>query len=330
MAEYSRLFGGPAGSVPEYNQNEFAEVLEKIFSNGVFTDITNALEVTETDPVSLAVSVNTGEAWINGFWYQNTAALTKALSAADATNDRIDRIVLRLDTVTNFKISVEVLEGTAAASPAAPALTQTASTYEISLAQVLVEATVTSVADAKITDERTYVAANEAQAKLSAGLLDKTRPAYLMAASAVIPATNGADQKQVDGTNKSYYVLGYDKDTGEHAYWHFPVPDWYDGGNVVFNVYCKSAATTGNVVFVIATGDVADGATFDAALGTTITFTAKDVDGTAGDMFIASKTADPGWTVGRMATIKLSRDVSEDNAAQDVDVLVLEMKLEVT
>lgn len=176
MAEYSRFFGGPVGSVPEYTQPQFAEVLEKIFSNGVFTDVDNELEVVETDPVALAVRVNTGEAWINGFWYQNTAYLTKSLAAADPDNDRIDRIVLRLDTVTNFKISIEVLTGTPAGSPAAPALTQTASTYEISLAQVLVEATVTSVANAKITDERTYAAINNAPVTLTntATLTNKT------------------------------------------------------------------------------------------------------------------------------------------------------------
>jgi hypothetical protein len=155
--QYSRFFGGEEGSEPEYSQNQLAEVLEKIFSNGVFADIDNELEVTENDPASMSVIVESGEGWINGFWYQNTTDLVKTLGAADPDDDRIDRIVLRLDTVTNLKISVEVLEGTPAGSPSAPSLTQTASTYEISLAQVLVEAGVTSVADAKITDERDWV-----------------------------------------------------------------------------------------------------------------------------------------------------------------------------
>jgi len=155
-AEYSRFFGGPEGSVPEYTQPQFAEVLKKIFSDGVFSGITNELEVVETDPQALAVRVNTGEGWIQGFWYQNTTFLTKSLAAADPDNDRIDRIVLRLDTVTNFKISVEVLTGTPAGSPEPPELTQTASTYEISLAQVLVAALATSVNDGDITDERDY------------------------------------------------------------------------------------------------------------------------------------------------------------------------------
>lgn len=158
MTEYSRFFGGPEGDVPEYTQPQFAEVLEKLFSNGVFTDVDDELAVSENDPVSLSVIVASGEAWINGFWYQNTAGLTKTLGAADPDNPRIDRIILRLDTTTDFEITCEVLEGTPAAEPSAPELTQTAATYEISLAQVAVAAEATSVSDANITDEREYAA----------------------------------------------------------------------------------------------------------------------------------------------------------------------------
>lgn len=164
MTQYSRFFGGPAGSVPEYGQPDFAEVLKRIFTNGIFASAGNALAVIETDPVSLAVKVDTGEGWIEGFWYQNTAALTKSLSEADPANPRIDRIVMRLDTATNFKISVEVLTGTPGAVPVAPSLTQTASTYEISLAKVYVDAGVTYVEDSDITDEREFTVAREVSA----------------------------------------------------------------------------------------------------------------------------------------------------------------------
>ena len=157
MAEYSRFFGGPEGAIPEYTQPQFAEVLSKIFNNGVFSDIDDELAVSENDPVSLSVIVAAGEAWINGFWYQNTANIVKTLGAADPDNPRIDRIILRLDTTEDFKISCEVLEGTPAADPDPPELTQTAAIYEISLAQVLVAEDATSVSDGDITDEREFV-----------------------------------------------------------------------------------------------------------------------------------------------------------------------------
>ncbi|MDD5435529.1 MAG: hypothetical protein PH343_08875, partial [Nitrospira sp.] len=157
MTFYSRFFGGPVGEEPEYNQNEFAEIFKTILSDGVF-ELLNKLIVTETDPVSLGVKVDTGWAHIQGFFCHNDEAMIKTLGAADPVNSRIDRIILRLDTVTDFKISCEVLEGTPAAEPVAPTLTQTSSTYEISLAQVLIGAGVTSVSNANITDEREFVA----------------------------------------------------------------------------------------------------------------------------------------------------------------------------
>ena len=157
MSLHSRFFGGPEGAIPEYNQTQFAEVFKRILSDGIFSGVDNEFEVTETDPVSLGVKVNTGWAFIQGFWAYNDDALIKTLGAADPSLDRIDRIVLRLDTNTDFEITVEVLEGTPSADPSAPALTQTDSIYEIEVAQIEVGATVTSISNANITDGRDYV-----------------------------------------------------------------------------------------------------------------------------------------------------------------------------
>ncbi|GAH51065.1 unnamed protein product, partial [marine sediment metagenome] len=102
-----------------------AEVYRLMFTSGVFSDVLNELEVVECDPNALAVRIKTGWAYVHGFWYHNTSLLTKSLATANPDNPRIDRIILRLDTVTNFKISIEVLTGTPAVEPEAPTLTQT-------------------------------------------------------------------------------------------------------------------------------------------------------------------------------------------------------------
>lgn len=157
-AEFSRFFGGPEGEIPEYNQTHDAEVYRLMFTSGVFSDVLNELEVVECDPAALAVRIKTGWAYVHGFWYHNTSLLTKSLSTADLDHPRIDRIVLRLDTTDDFEITIEVLKGTPVAEPEAPTLTQTDATYEISLAQILVGADVSSVNDANITDEREFAA----------------------------------------------------------------------------------------------------------------------------------------------------------------------------
>ena len=155
MAIYSGFFGSENEFL--YTQPQFAAVFAKLFSNGVTLDFEDEFDVVENDPVSLSVVVPSGWAWIEGFWIYNTEDVIKTLAAADPDNDRIDRIVLRLDRTTEFEISIEVLEGTPAADPDPPELTQTSDIYEILLKQVLVAEDATSVADEDITDEREFV-----------------------------------------------------------------------------------------------------------------------------------------------------------------------------
>jgi len=347
MAQYSRFFGGEEGSEPEYTQPQFAEVLERIFTNGVFNDVDNELEVVENDPAAMSVIVKSGEGWINGYWYQNTEDLVKTLSAADPDDDRIDRIVLRLDTTTELEITAEVLEGTPAGEPTAPTLTQTDAIYEISLAQVLVGATVTSIADADITDERDYAsvstiideddmtsdddALTPSQQSVKAYVDDRvnTLLANLSPAGAEIPSSNGAEKVPVEGTHFPYTVLRFDPDTQENAYWRFIVPPTYQGGNVTAKIHLKSSATTGAALFEIKTVGIASGEVYDSEPATAIYEQIFTVPGTAGNLLISSSsTYDPSRTVGDEVIIEIRRNAihASDTCTADVDVTLVEIR----
>lgn len=106
----------------------------------------------------LVITIASGAALLkDGLPFVLDSSTTVTLSAADGTNPRIDRIVLRLvreGQTDQGKITIEKLTGTPAAFPAAPTLTQTASTWEFSLCQIAVGAGVTSVSNANITSER--------------------------------------------------------------------------------------------------------------------------------------------------------------------------------
>src|SRR5690606_27977648 len=68
---------------------------------------------------------------------------------------RIDRVVVRMDTATAArKIEVYVKMGTPGSDPSPPSLTRDTEAWEISLAQVLVEANATEIKAEDITDER--------------------------------------------------------------------------------------------------------------------------------------------------------------------------------
>ncbi|GAH11313.1 unnamed protein product, partial [marine sediment metagenome] len=70
----------------------------------------------------------------------------------------------------------------------------------------------------------------------------------LSPAGAIVPTSAGAEQKQIPGTNHSYYVLAFDKTTVEKADWQFLMPSSYDEGNVLVQIYWVGTPTAGGVV----------------------------------------------------------------------------------
>lgn len=137
-----------------YDQQTYAKRRLMEQTDGILEAVLSELRVTPTDPVAMRVDVTAGSINIQGYWMDSDEIETLQLAAADVNNPRIDRIVARLDTSVNLEISLVVLTGTPASSPAAPALTRSAYIYEMSLAQVYVGAGVTSVSLSNITDER--------------------------------------------------------------------------------------------------------------------------------------------------------------------------------
>lgn len=97
-------------------------------------------------------------------WFESTEIETKSIEAADSTNPRKDRVILRIDVSADPNVNasniavIEVLTGTPAGSPSAPAVPANA----ISLAIVDVPASDTSITDDQITDGRIYIQMNSA------------------------------------------------------------------------------------------------------------------------------------------------------------------------
>jgi hypothetical protein len=153
MTETSFPFdAGPGADVTESQWREMAKYWR---GSGVLSGVLNSLQV-YGDSSGMQVKLKTGEAWIQGFKYKNDAELILAIPAAHASYGRLDRVVLRLD-VANNTLTAAVLQGTPSGSPALPALTQNATgTWEVALATITVDATVTTIAAGKVADTRTY------------------------------------------------------------------------------------------------------------------------------------------------------------------------------
>lgn len=150
MAESSWPFDAGAGS--SITESQWSEFVEFFLPTGVIRQQLLECQIF-ADASGMNVKVRTGQAFVRGHYYKNDATLTLTIAASDPTNPRIDRVVLRLDRTANT-ITAVVIQGTAAASPTAPAITQSSTIWDVSLAQVRVNATVTNIAADKITDER--------------------------------------------------------------------------------------------------------------------------------------------------------------------------------
>jgi hypothetical protein len=148
--EKSSFFNSISGD-RRYKAEEWAEYFASFIANGVFPNPSTGLQVLASN--SMIITVNTGKAWINGYFYFNTSNLTITLDNADGVLNRIDRIVVRWD-LQDRVISVQVKKGTYSATPSAAAIQRDADAYELVLADVYVGAGAVSISQANITDRR--------------------------------------------------------------------------------------------------------------------------------------------------------------------------------
>lgn len=165
MAETSYFWDGTTtgdATLAPYSQDEWALVMSKILGSDdvvgfVSPGYLNELEVVQNSPAAANVLVRSGAAFVKGFNYENTADVTLTVAANASGNPRIDRVVLRISWSAKT-VRLVILQGTAAATPSAPALTQTFSTtWEIPLAYIWVANGFTTITTGEIHDERTFM-----------------------------------------------------------------------------------------------------------------------------------------------------------------------------
>ena len=134
-------------------------------TSGVFAASGNAAVAALATP-GMAVTVSDGTGWMSNanndgvVWWNDTesvsgAKLQLAIDAADGVLNRIDRVIVEWKT-TNYvdRPEIKILKGAASSTAAAPALTNSGTKRQISLAQISVAAGTTAITSSMITDER--------------------------------------------------------------------------------------------------------------------------------------------------------------------------------
>ena len=137
-------------------ETQYSALFAKLQTTGVGGD-QNGTDLKVTQGVTgMQVVAAAGFAIVRGFAYQSTANEILTLANGDP-QPRIDLVVLRLDPTAN-SIVLAVKQGTPAASPAAPALTQNpGGVWEMPLSEITVSANATAIPSATLADVRTFL-----------------------------------------------------------------------------------------------------------------------------------------------------------------------------
>lgn len=139
--------------IRQYSHADWSKVLSKFLESGIYNE-GDHLKVTSNNS-GMNVIIGTGLAFLDGYMYENDSPLTLNVDAAEATMDRIDIVVLRLDlTEQNRHLKSFVVKGEASTSPIAPLPQDTIFVKEIVLAEVLVTAGKSIIEQSQISDRR--------------------------------------------------------------------------------------------------------------------------------------------------------------------------------
>ena len=128
-------------------------LLHKLFTDGILPDVSTNLQVVAG--TGMNVVVKAGFAIVQGCLKLEENDRTLALQASNVTSDRIDTVVLRLNSNDDQRYcDLYIREGTPATNPTRPNLVRSDSVYELGLADIFVSKTITSITQSKITDTR--------------------------------------------------------------------------------------------------------------------------------------------------------------------------------
>ena len=151
MSEQSWPYAGDAVTEAEWS------AMSRLWrQSGVVDGADNELSVSAVTS-ALQVQVASGQAWLDGFYYQSTSAVTLDIATADLGDGRIDLVVVRSDRGEG-EARLAVKTGTPAGTPVAPTVEQDhdgSGVFEIALAEVTVAAAEGNV-DGQVVDVRTF------------------------------------------------------------------------------------------------------------------------------------------------------------------------------
>lgn len=132
-----------------YDATDISRLFDGLIRDGIFASIGDCLVVKQSNQMN--VTVGTGRAWFNHTWSYNDALYPVTIPPSEILMDRIDAVVLEINSVESVRAnSIKLIKGTPSSTPTKPALTNAKAVHQYPLAYVTVGKEVTSIRQADI------------------------------------------------------------------------------------------------------------------------------------------------------------------------------------
>jgi len=135
----------------KYNAEQLSSLFDGLIIDGVFASIGTAFAVKAT--TGITVNVGIGKAWFNHTWTLNDSILPLEAPEAEVLLDRIDAVVLEVDSTESVRANtIKFVKGTPSSSPSNPILTNEGTIHQYPLCYIYRKFGSSTITQADITN----------------------------------------------------------------------------------------------------------------------------------------------------------------------------------
>jgi hypothetical protein len=247
-----------------YNATQMSSIFDGIIRDGVLAAVGNSFQVSATG-IGMTIKVGSGRAWFDHTWTYNDSELPLNVKQSDTVLDRIDALVIEVDTRDESRTnSIRFVFGTPSSVPVRPALIKEEYIKQYPLAYIYVAHGATIILQGNITNmigtsETPFVTAPLETISADALLAewsDQWRQLFgAMDSEKTEQEADWADQLQAMQAQWGLWIGGAVSDPSNYFQRNFDNPAMYIG-----STRWKTKAGPGVVLEEIRSGQTASGA----------------------------------------------------------------------
>lgn len=154
MSVTSGFFNSLSGD-RKYDAIQISSMFDGLITDGIYNGFLESFMVTASSPASMVVTVGEGRCWFNHTWTLNDAPLPLTLDVGDVVLNRIDTIVIDVDSTDTVRAcTIKVVKGTPSSQAVRPTLENTETHHQYPLCDISVPAGATTITQSNITNRR--------------------------------------------------------------------------------------------------------------------------------------------------------------------------------